>query len=238
MMQVSNINAIGSGDAVTAPLVRPAVLVGDSDVYVCPWIATARPRYSGVVLPNLRNAETCYMRGLKERLRIQTNSAHCWKWRRLCFTLKGTFLLDTNIFISNWPEVGNVRVMNIHDAVWRSKLDAALFAGTFGKDYRTFMDATPDRTLIDVKYDKTRTISSGNSSGVWRTYNLWHEMNSNIMYGDDENGDGMTSSSISTTSKPGMGDYYVLDMFMPNVGGSNSDRMSIDTTSTLYWHEK
>jgi hypothetical protein len=63
-------------------------------------------------------------------------------------------------------------------------------------------------------------------------------MNHNLVYDDDENGDVESSSYNSTTSRAGMGDYYVIDMFQPGAGGSSTDLLQITTNSTLYWHEK
>lgn len=243
MMTVTNLDATPAGSTLLSPpKAVPAILLGDSDVYVCPWIATYKRRAFGNQLAPLRNADTCFMRGLKERIRIQSNSGLTWKWRRVTFTSKGpAFYTDApsgTLFYDTWPNVGNVRVLSQTDSLWRSRMDQILFKGSFGRDYRSYMDAVIDRDVITVKSDVTRTIASGNAQGVWKTYDIWHPMNSNLVYSDDEAGDGMTTSGFSTSSKMGMGDYYVIDFFQPSLTGAAADRLLVDMTSTIYWHEK
>lgn len=63
-------------------------------------------------------------------------------------------------------------------------------------------------------------------------------MNSNLVYGDDESALTEGSTNFSTTSKAGMGDYYILDLINAGTGGTASDLLRIDCTSSLYWHEK
>ena len=62
-------------------------------------------------------------------------------------------------------------------------------------------------------------------------------MNKNMVYANDENGEGETLDVISTASKHGMGDYYVVDFFNAN-GGTASDLLDFNPEATLYWHEK
>ncbi|QNJ57207.1 capsid protein [Porcine associated gemykibivirus 1] len=244
MMTSSNCNAIGAESPLIGNYALAApVLVGDSPVYTFPWIATARPRYNGVTADNVRTAATCYMRGLKERIRIQTNSSLTWQWRRICFTFKGDTLITASPVRSfydtqNYANVGPVRNFNLISSGGRTRVDNHIFHGTFNRDYRTYMDAKLDTGRINVKYDKTRTIASGNERGVWRTYSLWHPMNANLVYDDDESGDGEVSSQLSTESKAGMGDYYIIDFIEPGLVGASTDRLIIDAVSTLYWHEK
>lgn len=242
-MTVTNLEAIAAGSTLVGqPKAVPAILLGDSDVYVCPFIPTYKRRAFGNDLAPLRSRETCFMRGFKERIRVQSNSGLTWKWRRVTFTTKGPAFYelapDGTLYYANWPNTGNVRVLSQTDNAWRSRMDQILFKGAFGRDYRTYMDAVIDRDVITVKSDVTRTISSGNAQGVWKTYDIWHPMNGNLVYSDDENGDGMTTSGFSTSSKMGMGDYYIIDFFQPSLTGTSTDRLLIDMTSTLYWHEK
>jgi len=95
-----------------------------------------------------------------------------------------------------------------------------------------------DTSRITVKYDKTITSKSGNDRGTVREFKLWHPMNKNLVYGDDEAGDNMTTVFRSVTSKAGMGDYYVMDVITPGSGAVTSDQLLLQSNSTLYWHEK
>lgn len=243
MMTVTNLDGNPSGGTlIPNPTANSGILVGNSDVYVLPWIATYRRRNPNQYLATARNAETCFMRGLKEHVRIQTNSPLPWKWRRVCFTLKGDFLAELapsgTLYYDNWDSIGNVRLVSQTNAIFRSAMDRILFKGSFGKDYRNYIDAVLDTDTVNVKCDKTMSIHSGNQQGVWRTFDMWHPMNKNLVYGDDESGDGVSSTGFSTPSKLGMGDYYIVDMIQPSLSGVNTDRLLIDITSTLYWHEK
>lgn len=120
----------------------------------------------------------------------------------------------------------------------RTVFDREIFEGTFSRDYLTYMEAKVDSTRVSCKYDRTITLSSGNERGVWRHYNMWHPMNKNLVYDDDEHGDAVQESQVSVNSKLGMGDYYVVDLFQPSVTGTDQERLSVQMTSMLYWHEK
>ena len=101
------------------------------------------------------------------------------------------------------------------------------------------MNAKVDNRNISVRFDRVRTIQSGNESGVSRHYNLWHAMNKNVLYEDEEAGDSMFTSAISTESRAGMGDYYVVDFFESNAGGQPGvDDLIFQPHATFYWHEK
>lgn len=219
----------------------------------CP---TAMDLNSDTGAPNLRinqaqrTATTCYMRGFAENLRIQTSSGLPWFHRRICFTSKGeTFAVSTgdasatqlyNPFIetSNGFQrlMFNLNVNNSPQtiaAMWN-----VLFRGAQGVDWNDIILAPLDTSRVTVKFDKTWTIRSGNANGTVAERKLWHGMNKNIVYDDDESGAGETTAKFSVDSKAGMGDYYVIDIISPGSGGTPSDQLLIVPNSTLYWHEK
>lgn len=113
-----------------------------------------------------------------------------------------------------------------------------LFKGAYNTDWNDIILAPVDTTRVDLKYDKTWTICSGNTSGAIKERKLWHPMNKNLVYNDDENGEGEDTSYFSVGDKRGMGDYYVLDVFQAGTGASASDLLNVFSNSTLYWHEK
>lgn len=233
-------NTSGTGAVNLAP--GPALIRGNGGVYVFPWICTARNISPSINLPTSRNSETVYMRGLKERIRCETNSGASFRWRRIAFTYKGNALwINANAgayWRLNWPGIGATRNLALVSAEARTLIDRILFKGTFDRDYRNYMDAIVDRTTINVKMDKTFNIRSGNETGICKTYNLWHPMNSNLTYDDDEDGDGVIANVLSTNSKLGMGDYYIIDFIQGVSAGTTDDIMVFDPVSTLYWHEK
>jgi len=235
-------NSGGTDSGSVNLIAAPALIRGNGGVYFFPWIATARNINPTVDLPTSRNRETVYMRGLKERIRVETNSGASFRWRRIAFTQKGSLLwASTNggaLWDINRPDIGAGRNVSLISATARTVFDRTLFKGTFGKDYRNYMDAIVDRQTVNVKMDKIFNIRSGNGSGVCKTYNIWHPMNSNLVYDDDESGDGIIGNLLSTNSKQGMGDYYIVDIIQGVSAATADDIMVFDPTATLYWHEK
>lgn len=223
------------------------------------WCPTARSLVTGGTTNNVtdvsdRTSTTCYMRGLSEHIRIQTNSSIPWLWRRICFTTKDDIFI-TNVngdqtpfqtyrpwFDSGTANIGMTRNwFNLVQNVMPNTIDVfngIIFKGTQGKDWSDSITAPLDTTRINVKSDTTKTIQSPNERGVIREIKRWYPMNSNLVYDDDENGAGETTQYITTKAKPGMGDYYVVDFFVSGTGGTTSDRLTVNSTSSLYWHEK
>lgn len=237
----------GTPNGGTTYNVTDATLTGDQ-FYIFPWVATARVgvKYSGSsaypVEVATRQSTTCYMRGLKEHIEIQTNTGLAWQWRRICFTMKGSRINQNDrngLRFSLQTSAGMVRVVN--SIVGDSSLgdfSTLLFKGDQGKDWNNFITAPTDNSRLTIKYDKTITIQTGNSSGIMRKYKFWHPMNKNLVFDDDESGDIETLSRYSTVAKSGMGDYYVVDIITPGFGGAASDRLIFGPSATLYWSEK
>lgn len=196
-----------------------------------------------------RSATSCYMRGLSENIRIQTSSGLPWFWRRICFTTRGRFFenspLDTPTQATRTFQDTSTGMQRLYFNIdvnatpnTKNNLDGVIFKGAKGVDWNDFITAPVDTRRVTLKYDKTRTLRSGNANGTVHDAKLWHRMNKNLVYDDDETGDSESSSYLSTSSKPGMGDYYVLDIIQPGTGGTSTDAILLQTNSTLYWHEK
>jgi len=106
-------------------------------------------------------------------------------------------------------------------------------------DWINVMTAKTDNSEVNIKYDKTVTISSGNEEGVQRNYKRYHPMNKTVNYESFEFGNDTTYQPFSTSSKPGMGDYYVIDFFQARYGSdADSGNLIFDPRATMYWHEK
>lgn len=227
---------------------QAAVLVG-GNTYVFPWCCTARDNTlangtpATVFATAARTATECYMRGLKERIQIQTNTGMPWQWRRICFTIKGDVLTQYNetaykIYDENTD--GWARIVSNTGGV--SNLATAIrnlvFKGQVNVDWSAVFNAKVDDSRLTIKYDKTCYIRSGNASGVMRDYHRWHPMNANLVYDDDEAGTSMVPSYFSTEGRAGMGDYYVLDIIAAGSGSTTSDQLTFNPQTTLYWHER
>jgi hypothetical protein len=227
----------------------------DSGIPFFMWQATGREALDqndspgSLHNPTVRTSSKPYYVGLKENLRISTSSGIPWQWRRICFTYKGfDFLGDnqdlnpSNSMYYRETSNGYQRFWNWPTNVQRAAIYAILFKGAEAADWEVsrggIITAPLDRTRINVKYDKTRMIKSGNADGTMRSYKLWHPMRQTLVYDEDEEGDAQNTTAMSTTGKPGMGDYYVVDIFVPLLGATTLDAVKIDSTSTLYWHER
>nr|QVW56537.1 MAG: capsid protein [Gemycircularvirus] len=218
------------------------------------WCPTAQSLdvNSTVQNPASRSASTCYMKGLSEHVRIQTSSGIPWFHRRICFTTRGvspfnaSSTSDTTQFQTYQPYAdtsnGIERLFfntqqNVMPAT-QAAMWAILFKGQNGRDWNDLITAPLDSSRVSIKFDKTWTMQSGNTNGLVRERKLWHPMNKNLVYDDDESGDVEGGSYYSTEAKPGMGDYYVVDVIQPGTGATSSDFLQINANSTLYWHEK
>lgn len=198
-----------------------------------------------------RTSRVCYMKGFSEHLRIQTSSGLPWFHRRICFTAKGinpfnsvstgdtptnpySVYVETSSGLERLWFNQNVNAMGNTSAAQLS----ILFKGVANQDWNDYILAPIDTSRITLKYDKTKVIKSGNASGALVERKLYHPMNHNLVYDDDEQGIAEASSHYSVDSKAGMGDYYILDIVQPGVGATSADTINIVANSTMYWHEK
>lgn len=202
----------------------------------------------------VRNSTTCFMRGFSEHLRIQTSSGIPWFWRRICFTSRTPdFFRFRSTDAPTQTNSGNtsfVETTNGMERLWfNQQINGTvsdtqnawleiLFKGTNGKDWSDSLTAPVDTRRVDLKYDKMRCIRSGNAAGTVKELKLWHTMNKNIVYDDDESGDAEISSYTSVTDKAGMGNYHIFDIIVAGTGATTSDLIQITGTSALYWHER
>lgn len=224
-----------------------AVLVG-GNTYIFPWVATARDNTIGTASGNVfntadRTATTCYMRGLKERIQIQTNTGMPWQWRRICFTMKGDDINawnETAYKLQQETSNGWARVVSNTGTASNlyTYMMPLLFKGAQGVDWNNPFNAKTDNSRLSIKYDKTTAIRCGNSNGMMKEYIRWHPMNKNLVYDDDENGEKEDEAIYSVDGKRGMGDYYVVDIIAAGSGSTSTDQLSFNPSATLYWHER
>lgn len=224
--------------------------------HVVAWVATARDldNSGGGGLPAqdaTRTSTTCFMRGLSETMRVSTNTSLPWEWRRLCFTFKGPqlYTASSGARVPLWQEVNPNGWVRLAFALTASastadqlsvaqNLVSQCFEGTYGVDYYDVFTARPNNVLLKVKYDRTVRVGSPNNGGTQNVFKLWHPMNHNLVYDDIENGGIKTEATLSTDGRPGMGDYYIIDLFRPHPSATNADVIQIQPQATLYWHEK
>lgn len=256
MLSISNTDVLGNPQAL-----GPGGLTvkgATSTVAYSLWCATGRnigPNVTPVSVDKAdRTATTCYMRGLRENIRIQSSSGLPWLWRRICFLTKDDLFTglvpgDTSPTIPWRPVVQGSATGFGYAREWFNLLannspntvdtfNAVIFQGQQGRDWDDVMTAKTDSTRIVTKYDKVVTLRSGNASGYFKDMRMWFPMNKNLVYDDDESGTVTSSGTYSTSGLQGMGNYYVLDIVTPGLGGSNTDLVNFRSQATLYWHEK
>lgn len=254
MLTYTNSTSTSQQGGTTYSAAVPAIVTGGQAVNAAAtflWCATARDNtISNANTPgtnfNLatRTSTTPFMIGLKEAIEIQVSTGMPWQWRRICFTFKGPLGLtyDTGTAIATEISSGWVRVLNqiAGDPGGGQQyiLFEKLFKGQNTVDWNDVMTAKVDNTRVTLRYDKTCSLASGNEDGFIRKYNRWHDMHKTLVYDDDELGGGTNARTLSTEGKPGMGDYYVVDLFRARTGSTTSDQLSFRPEATLYWHEK
>lgn len=252
MLSYSNTTSAG----LTRALAPGIAVVNGRDGGTFLWLATAQDLSASgstntVAQSAARTATTCFMRGLKEGLTVQTSTSIPWTHRRICFTFRGLnpFINVTSpdapvVTYSPYLETSNGMQrlwlnQNINGmTATRNQIEGFIFKGSSGVDWNDVIVAPLDTTRIGVKFDKAWTYHSGNANGVYKKRDLWHPMNHNLVYDDDEVGAAEQASYVSVDSKAGMGDYYVLDYFAPGYGATVNDLLAVSNNSTLYWHEK
>lgn len=200
-----------------------------------------------------RNSTTCFMRGFSENLRIQTSTGVPWFWRRITFCSKsgvfGVFASNDTPTQTNTGETSYIDTTNGMERLWFNLntnassntitgMQAIIFKGQYAKDWVDPLTAPLDTARIDVKSDTTKCIRSGNASGTVMEKKFWYPMNKNLVYDDDESGEGEVSNYTSVVDKKGMGDYFVLDIFTVGTGGGSADQLQVTGTASMYWHEK
>lgn len=237
-----------SDDGSTGLTKGPArIIAGTGTVVQAIWCATARPAEDSegtkgsAIDKCVRTNTTCYMRGLKERIELRTNSGTSWQWRRITFSVKGE-AINLGLFdpgtspVARQTSEGMIRLF-ISDSTVIDRTTDLVFKGTNGTDWSNHFIAPTDQRRVTVHSDITRVIKSGNDSGTVMMMKRWYPMNKNLYYQDEESGDETNTGMFSQNSKGGMGDYYVYDLFYPN-GGTSADELSVDCEARLYWHEK
>lgn len=208
------------------------------------WNATARPgetsegQRGSKIDTSLRTSSTIYAKGLREKITVETNNSAPWEWRRICFTSKDDFgerdPASSTFF--RQTSSGMVRMLSaLSSGIY---LQDELFEGARNVDWLSVFTAPLSRKNFSIKYDRTRTIRSTNNSGTIRNYKLWHPMEHNLAYQEEQAGESMTDHSVSVTGRVGMGNYYVIDMFRKHGNNDNDSTLTFTPEATFFWHEK
>lgn len=254
MLSWSNSSATGAA----APLSIGSLTIDATTNATILWCPTAQDLVTNtggnigtISQQSTRTASTCFMKGLKENIRVTTSSGLPWFHRRICFTFKG--LNPFQLYAAgDTPTVNQAPYIDTSNGIQRLLLnmnknaapntrnqwESWIFRGSNGIDWNDQLIAPIDTSRISVKSDKTYRYSSGNNSGVFKEIRPYYVMDHNLVYDDDEVGGTESTSYVSVESRAGMGDYYILDYINSGIGGTTSDLLNLNINSTLYWHEK
>lgn len=223
------------------PVVGAGVTLDGDKQFNSLWCATSRDMTLGTNLPGneaLRTSDTCFMRGLKEKITFSSNTGASWRWRRICFTVKGGIISSsTELETSNQGWTRLLYDLAVNSSTDLTALRTAVFKGAAGLDWADPFTAPVDNGRVTIKYDRTMTINSGNANGRYLTKSMWHPMNKNLVYSNDQQGPDMSPDYRSVVGKAGMGDYYVYDI-IECATKAVADKLVFNPEATLYWHEK
>lgn len=255
MLTYANTDAVG---AISESVVKQPLNVRGNSTYFGVWGSTAQNikrdgGYNTIADVGARTSTTCYMRGLSEHIRIQTSSGVPWFHRRICFATTDISWIQytqppaAGSSLYNYVDVAGEGMQRVFRNIYELSSFAnqvsyyleVLFKGQRDTDWNDLMTAKVDDKRVRVKYDRVRTITSGNANGTVRSWKIWHPMNSNLTYDDDQVGEQTaTTNYFAAETNQKMGNYVIVDIIQPGAGASGSDLLRLQAESTLYWHEK
>jgi len=163
---------------------------------------------------------------------------------------KNTFDNETGIFRpiydlasyygeSGFPTTTEPKALEVLYRVLFQGISSQFTDSVVNTDWINPMTAKTDNKEVTIKYDKTITLASGNDEGIQRNYRRYHRMEKTLMYESLELGNDTVYLPTSTGSKPGMGDYYIVDFFQARYGSdADGGNLIFDPRATIYWHEK
>lgn len=243
MLTFSNVNIPRTPPG---PIIGTAALLqGGGPYYHMTWSPTAREKTAvigvdpSIIDESTRTSSTTYVKGLRERISVQSNSATSWTWRRIVFEFKGTAsyfgpIFPTNVQTSNGYARGLVEVTGTN----LSALLALVFDGQVGTDWRDPLNAKVDPSIITLHSDKTVVFQPEISTGITKNFTRYYSFEKNLHYQEDEIGGETGNGLFAAQGKAGMGDVIIYDIIAPKGGSTFTDQMTVDIQSTYYWHEK
>ena len=220
----------------------------------CPTGRDMREIYPNdkVGVPSGRNSTTCFIRGVKEKWTVLAPDGTPWRWRRIAFTAKGQLPLgeefegDRSVsvitdsdgrqtYYRNMAPLPVGSIQPLADILFKGTQDVT---GSLGyQDWNDVITAPVDTTRFKILDDRVRHLTAGNDAGMARNVSHWTGVNKNLVYGDEEAGGQIITSSKSTIGRPGIGDVYFLDIFAP-LAASGGEAIGVGCTATVYWHER
>lgn len=206
-----------------------------------------------------REDDEIYYVGFGERLRFATSDSSDWRWRRIVFsayihqvwefpTTGAPIQAEYPISNGEADTGGYRRVFQrvepassatdpVKATFIRGQLYYHLFRGTQNSDWSNPMTAPINTQKVHVYHDRLTRIASNSDAGAQLITKRWHPIRKNMIFDDQEFGKENLSLPYAGSSRRGIGDVYVVDMFQC-VNDSEGVDLSIGTDATTYWHER
>lgn len=193
-------------------------------------------------LTTYRTRTSCYVRGVKENVSIETNSAVTWRWRRIVFESIGNPLQEINL-PNNASYFRTTQTAGYKRLVANAPANAAalyvlLFRGENQDDWVDPQIAVLDRKRIKIHMDRKFTLNSGFVGGLTKSYQFWHGINKTLNYDDREEGFFKTTSVFASETPNNCGDFYIVDIITPGFSAISEDTFTFTPNCTYYWYEK
>lgn len=189
-----------------------------------------------------RARTSCYIRGAKENVSVETDTAASWKWRRICFTAIGNPLNENNSPLNGlyyrYSATEGYKRLVANAPSSASAVYNLIFRGENQDDWVDPQIAALDTKRIKVMYDRKFVLNAGATAGVSKTYKFWHPLNRTLNYDDRENGFNKDTSVFASETPGNCGDMYIIDLITPGFGSTASDTLQFTPNCTFYWHEK
>lgn len=114
-------------------------------------------------------------------------------------------------------------------------IEQRVFRGQRFVDWIDPTTARVDTGDLKVHSDRTRTMKSGNDSGIFANFNTYIPLNKTMSYNAQESGSLDVTGSLCDKKSP-MKDIFILDLFAQPLAAPGE--LSVAITATAYWHEK
>lgn len=240
---------VGTGVVSLGSYTFTATAIPSNGVFASLWCCSARS-LNAYPYVNARNSSTVFVRGLREDVLFTTADSDPWMYRRVVFSMRGSSIeaASTASFFSNLGnqtgQAGYTRLItDLGDGSTQASktwtvLDEMLFKGNYGVDYQNVFHASTRNDTVTVHYDRTIPLRSQNDTGTVIKKKFWHGFNKNLTYLDQDSGGTETTTPYSVHGRIGLGDVYVLDLFIPYSSATTGSALVFQPQSTWYWHEK
>lgn len=213
----------------------------------------------------VRTAKEVWWKGFRDTLVVQSATSDPWEWRRIVFAVNngpnstgisasnylpyiGTDIPDQAADVVSPGPSNTALLQGVHRTARKmfalspaeiQGFTGGLFKGTRGFDFDTgygqLLTAAVDKENIRILSDTTRSIHSGNDSGVLRKFSLYTPLEQSMTYADQESGTMLTTSSYAAPNSP-LGDVYVFDLFVQLQGAPGT--LTVSGQGTAYFHQK